>query len=293
MAAKSDISKWLKLGLKWLVSIAGLAYVFSKIDFALMLGLLVQVRFWPLVLAFVFFNVSKFFSAVRQARIFRCIGIDLSFIQHLRLYYIGMFYNLLLPGGIGGDGYKMILLRQSHAKSWKSLLSTNLIDRLTGLSILMAMLLALVPFSSLAGWWIHLLWIFPSGFAVYWLVFRLFFKSYVPAFLSLHVHSLVVQGSQLLSVYAILLALPGGHFDVDYWLLFLVSSVAAVVPVTVGGLGARELVSLKLAPLLAVNMEIALSVGLLFFLITFFSSLAGIFLKYEFGHPSANQPDSI
>ncbi len=256
-----------------------------------MLALLSQITVWPLFLAFFFFNVSKFFSAIRQAQIFRCIGVELSLAQHLRLYYIGMFYNLLLPGGIGGDGYKMILLRQSHGKSWKALLSTNLIDRLTGLAILLGMLLALVPFSSLSSWWQHLQWLFPLGFLVYWLAFKFFFKNYLPAFINLHLHSLVVQGSQLLAVYAILLALPNSSFDVDYWLLFLVSSVAAVVPVTVGGLGARELVSLKLAPLLAVNMEAALSIGLLFFVIAFFSSLAGIFLKYEYDHPSTDQPD--
>lgn len=279
MAAKFDISKWLKLSLKWLVSIAGLAYVFSKIDFALMLDLLVQVRFWSLVLAFVFFNVSKFFSAIRQARIFRCIGIDLSFTQHLRLYYIGMFYNLLLPGGIGGDGYKIILLRQSHATSWKTLISTNIIDRITGLAMLLGMLLALVPFSSLSAYSFQFAWLFLVGLFVYWLVFNMAFKVYLSAFFTLHVQSILVQICQLIAVYFILLSLPGQLVHTDYFMLFLVSSVAAVVPLTVGGLGARELVSLQLAPLLSIDLQTAVSIGLLFFLITLFSSLVGLLLK--------------
>ena len=37
---------------------------------------------------------------------FKQEGVFISEKESLKLYYKGMFYNIMLPGGIGGDGYK-------------------------------------------------------------------------------------------------------------------------------------------------------------------------------------------
>ncbi|QKG53302.1 lysylphosphatidylglycerol synthase transmembrane domain-containing protein [Hymenobacter sp. BRD67] len=56
------------------------------------------------------FTLSKLISSVRLNTFFRAVGIQLTERYNLRLYWLGMFYNLFLPGGIGGDGYKVYLL---------------------------------------------------------------------------------------------------------------------------------------------------------------------------------------
>lgn len=57
------------------------------------------------------FNISKIISSIRLNRYFKDINLSLSQTYNLKLYYLGMFYNLFLPGGIGGDGYKIYIIK--------------------------------------------------------------------------------------------------------------------------------------------------------------------------------------
>jgi uncharacterized membrane protein YbhN (UPF0104 family) len=66
-----------------------------------------------------------------------------------------------------------------------------------------------------------------------------------------------------------------------YLVIFLVSSVAAIIPITVGGLGLRELVFLYGAQLFGLNQEISVAISMLFFLITVLSSLIGLAIHYS------------
>ncbi|RYY21444.1 MAG: UPF0104 family protein, partial [Cytophagaceae bacterium] len=66
-----------------------------------------------------------------------------------------------------------------------------------------------------------------------------------------------------------------------YLLVFLASSVAAVLPLTVGGLGARELTFLYGAKLFGLDPAVAVSVSVLFYVITAAVSLGGAFVRVE------------
>ena len=68
---------------------------------------------------------------------------------------------------------------------------------------------------------------------------------------------------------------------IPFLLLFLASSIAAVIPFTIGGMGARELVFMSGATLLGVSGEQAVAVSLLFFLLTAVSSLCGAVVKVK------------
>ena len=65
--------------------------------------------------------------------IFGIVSISVSPLRNIKLYYVGMFYNLFLPGGIGGDGYKVWMLRREFSSSWKSLILISFLERLNGL----------------------------------------------------------------------------------------------------------------------------------------------------------------
>jgi uncharacterized membrane protein YbhN (UPF0104 family) len=60
-------------------------------------------------------------------------------------------------------------------------------------------------------------------------------------------------------------------------ILFLLSSVVAVLPFTIGGIGARELVFIFGADYLLIDKNTAVAFSILFFIITAVSSLSGIF----------------
>jgi len=66
-----------------------------------------------------------------------------------------------------------------------------------------------------------------------------------------------------------------------YLFIFLVSSVVAVLPLTIGGMGARELTFFYFAGLLQMETGISVMVSLLFFLISLASSIPGFFFPLD------------
>ena len=111
--SKTGPIKLLKPLLQLLVTALALYLVLKKTDVAKLAGFIRGANLWYLLLALLFFNISKVFNAIRLNRFFKAIGIELSAMYNLKLYYLGMFYNLFLPGGIGGDGHYGG--RQAHA----------------------------------------------------------------------------------------------------------------------------------------------------------------------------------
>jgi uncharacterized membrane protein YbhN (UPF0104 family) len=69
----------------------------------------------------------------------------------------------------------------------------------------------------------------------------------------------------------------------EYLLVFLISSIVAVLPITIGGIGSRELVFFYGAQWLGLNEGTSIGISMTFFLITAFVSLSG--LMYHFKKP--------
>jgi uncharacterized membrane protein YbhN (UPF0104 family) len=86
-----------------------------------------------------------------------------------------------------------------------------------------------------------------------------------------------VQLGQVICAVFILKAL---HIDLFYWdylTLFMLSSVAAIIPLTIGGIGSREMVFLFGAQFLQIDKTAAVAFALLFFMVSAASSLIGLF----------------
>jgi uncharacterized membrane protein YbhN (UPF0104 family) len=66
-----------------------------------------------------------------------------------------------------------------------------------------------------------------------------------------------------------------------YIFIFLVSSVVAVLPLTLGGIGSRELVFLYGALWFGLEESSSVSVSMLFFFITALVSLSGIIYHFK------------
>ncbi len=61
----------------------------------------------------------------------------------------------------------------------------------------------------------------------------------------------------------------------NYLFVFLITSIAAVSPVTIGGVGAREITFVYLAKYFQYDVSLAVSLALMFQIITLFVSLTG------------------
>ena len=237
-----------------------------------------------LVLALLLFNASQWVSAVRLNVFFGTAGVHLSFRKNLALYYIGMFYNLFLPGGIGGDGYKVYLINRRHGAPVKSLIPVLLHDRLSGLAgltlVLLLLVLAFLP-ATLRTLLPVLAAVLLAGLAAYFLVIFFFFRKLLPVMPRATLLSGAVQCLQTLAALSLLQGLSPAGQPGAYLILFLCSSVAAVIPFTIGGVGARELVFVYGYRFMQIDQHSAVALSLLFFLITALSSLSGILLRQD------------
>lgn len=273
----------LKLFLKVSVTILAGYIVISKIDLNETRNTLLSANPFWLLLAFVFFNVSKWISAIRLNGFFRVTGLNLTFRYNLILYYVGMFYNLFLPGGIGGDGYKVYLLNRNYKVPVGPLISATLLDRINGLVALafLSFFLLLPVDLSYADMplTLYLIILLIISYPVFYFLVRILFRRFSGYFLTPSLLSMAVQLSQLVSAFFILQALDIHILYLEYLVLFLLSSIVAVLPFTIGGVGARELVFIIGANYLLIDRNAAVAFSLLFFILTAISSFIGTFLE--------------
>src|SRR5215467_9114132 len=130
---ESKLSKYIKLLLKIGETIVCFWYISKKIDFSTAKDAFLKANWWWLFLAVLLLMVSKLFSAFRLNIYFRNIQIHLPEWKNIKLYWLGMFYNLFLPGSISGDAYKVVLLKRKYNSSYKKTSAAVLLDRFSGL----------------------------------------------------------------------------------------------------------------------------------------------------------------
>lgn len=284
----SRLKNQLKTGLKLLLTGLALYLVFRKIDTEQLFQLTKTIHWLWLVPAVVLFILSKVATAIRLNRYFENIGIHLTEGQNWRLYLIGMFYNLFLPGGIGGDGYKVYLLNKEFKTPVKKLVQAALLDRLGGLVAIVFLLFGLflvvkvdLAFFESSVWNGVMMAGLMLTIPAFWLVQKYLFKDFLPSFWSGNAWSFAGQIAQLICAWFILLALGIKDNILAYQLVFLLSSIVAVLPLTIGGVGARELVFVYAHTYAGIEETAAVAFSLIFFLISAAVSFAGSFIQVE------------
>lgn len=286
----SKTNKLLLLLLKITITAACLWYVSGKIDFNKAGSALRGANWFYLFLALIAFVISKLFSAIRLNIYFRSINIHITEWQNIKLYWLGMFYNLFLPGSISGDAYKVIILSKKYSIQYKKTTSAVLLDRISGLLGLGLILAAygimilhdkLLITAVITGAILAVIVLFLLN--KYWL------KDFMSAFWSTLLWGIAVQAMQVICVYIIMAGLNIPDQQTEYIFLFLVSSVVSVLPLTIGGLGAREIVFLEGSKYFGLLQEHSVIISLLFYLITLFTSAWGLW--FVFNNPLKRKKD--
>lgn len=281
----NKLKKVLKTILK--ISISGLAlfFVFSKIKWSDVSDLLFSSNILLLVLALACFVLSKLLSAQRLLGFFRCIPLQISTRYNLRLYWIGMFYNLFLPGGIGGDGYKVYLLNKHHGASTKKLIQASLVDRISGLLSLLILAGIGILFldSQLIPRWLYYLDIacLILAIPVYLVLMKVMFNAFLPFASKSLLWSLGVQGIQVVGALLVLYSFNVYDQYLEYSVLFLASSFVSIFPFTIGGIGSREFTFLMGYQYLGTDENTSIALSLMITFLTAVMSFGGVFLKTE------------
>ncbi len=288
---ESKTSKIIKLLLKVAVTAACFWYISTKIDFTASVQALLHADWWWMVAAILLLMLSKLVSAFRLNIYFRNIGILLSNLSNIRLYWLGMFYNLFLPGAISGDAYKVIRLTRRFGISYKKTTAAVLIDRFSGV-IALAILLAIAGIIVLD----EKMYDYALGAAalfvvpIFYLIVKKFFPEFIPGFTATFLLGMCVQLIQVLCVVCILKSVDINTNYAAWIFIFLASAVVTVLPLSLGGgLGTREVVFVAGAKYFNLDPEIAVVISLLFYLTSVIASLWGVYYIFKDPLPWLNE----
>ena len=282
---RSPVRRALTLLLKLGVTILCFWYISRKIDFSQTWSALVRANWWLLLLALLFFLLSKVLSAFRLNIYFLNIGLRLRQVTNLKLYWLGLFYNLFLPGAISGDAYKVILLNRRRGAPYKKTSAAVLLDRFSGV-LALGIILSVYGVLVLPDPYFDVLLIGGSllGIAGFYFGIRYLFPDFLPSFLPTLIWALGVQGAQVVCIYLIqsAIGIPAGQHE---WIfIFLVSAVVSILPLSLGGgLGTREFVFVEGARYFHLDPQTGIVISLLFYFLTVAGSVGGLY--YQFRDP--------
>ena len=261
------------LFLKIVITVVCFWYISKKIDFSQALRALQNANWLFLFFSVLLYVLSKIVAAYRLNIYFKNISLHLPQWKNMKLYWLGMFYNLFLPGSISGDAYKIVILNKRLKAPYKKTSAAVLLDRFSGL-LGLGVLLCIYGVVVLDDLLVDIILVSGciAAFATLYFIIKKFFKEFLSGFLPTFFWGIIVQGIQVLGVYLILTAL---HVDVNMqqWVfIFLAASVISVLPISLGGgLGTREVVFTEGASFFHLDPHLGVIISLLFYL----SSVAG------------------
>ncbi|QBQ40037.1 lysylphosphatidylglycerol synthase transmembrane domain-containing protein [Sphingobacterium psychroaquaticum] len=279
---KTKYWPFLKNFFKVAVTLAAIYWVSTRVSLSDLREALHNCNPWYLALALLCYIISQIIASSRLNSFLKVVGLHVSERYNFRLYQLGLLYNFFLPGGIGGDGYKIYFLRKNHPVKGRRILSAVFFDRLSGLwalAIITGCLIMFMPRLAIPN--VVTIAVLIVGTATYLYFLYLFFREFLSKFIITHLKALAVQGFQTLSAISILYAM---HFDgkfSPYLLIFLLSSLVAIVPSILGGIGLRETIMSFGAKYLGLDPHLAVLISLVFYMISLVVASSGIYYIFR------------
>ena len=307
-AAKASRS-YMGTALKVAVTLALYAAVFYKVDVGALWARLRTVHAEWVVLGVACYAAGQLTSSWRWWLLLPPVRLAVPFLRLVGFYFIGMFFNIFLPTIVGGDAVKAILLARHTGAPARSTMSVFM-ERNVGLLALfvIATTAALVapPVTVLGLPLLGLVLLLVAGFVganlvvfsprAYHLVDRLvaltplagirarassLYDAVVPyrrapgRLAAATALSFLFQGVVILVVFLNANALS---HDVPLSALAVfvpLISLAGMLPVSVNGLGIREALYMMLFGQIGTPPDVAVSMALLYFVVTLAASLPG------------------
>jgi glycosyltransferase 2 family protein len=287
------VARWL---LRVGVSAGIIAYILVDVDNTDLRSALAAVRVQDLVLPLAIFLAGQALSGIKWGMLGRSVGLDRSWLDYIRFYYIGAFFNVFGLSTIGGDVVRGLYLGDGR----RPVLALNsvIFDRVTGLALLMATgAAALLAFPQydfpwllsaaciagglvlVVGWWTcpRLVRILPVGNRIRRQVeddLGPFWRD-TALLLRVSVVSIVFHLSQVTVQYYIARA-AGADLPFSYCLIIHpMLSLMMAMPVSIGGFGVREGGYLYFLTRIHIDDSIAVTMGILWFAMTAATGIIG------------------
>jgi uncharacterized membrane protein YbhN (UPF0104 family) len=285
MNYKNVIAVLIKIGF---IALA-LYVVLHKIDVQEVLALLSSVNIPLFVLGILLSMLSLAFSAIRSRMYMHHYGLSISKSKIVALYYAGTFLNIVLPGGIGGDGYKIIYLSKHYGFSKMKAFRVVLYERVNGFFALAILGFLFFYFSNFAS--IEYLTLINTTLLMaitpcYYIGIRYVLKDEVSIAFKASGYSFIIQIIQVMMSYALLYAFDiPEQYHIDFVTMFIAASILAILPISIGGIGVRELTMLYGVSLLGAQdiSEQGVAYAFALFVVYVLSALPGLFATLKLG----------
>ncbi|MBN8827633.1 MAG: flippase-like domain-containing protein [Sphingobacteriia bacterium] len=264
-----------------LISVAGY-YLYTKLDWKEITLYLNKISFINLFISFVFLNLSYVFSAYRLKGYLKFRNIKEKISKLLLLGYKCSFFSNFLPGGIGGEGFKLYSFINTYKLPSKTAIKLVFSDRGSGMLSLAFLVLLFLSFINIKLKIPQNLIILMScvgliiNVILYRIItFKLLDETTNISFRSFF-YSLLVQLCCGIAFIVILLDINPNIDIKSYMFAFFLSSVMIIIPVSVGGLGIREVTFYITSKYLYIDSELAITASIIFYIISLISSLFAI-----------------
>ena len=284
MASKPFMKKHFVTLLKILFAVGALYLVYTKIDIKRVEAYMQHTNMLLFTVSLLLLAVGQFISAMRMRYYFSAADIHISHFFSIALYWVGMFFNAILPGGIGGDGYKILLMSKLEQLPKLTSLRLALSNRASGLFLLLLFTFALafssdyvlsLPHSRLLLWG-GLIGLIPS----YIISIKLLLKESLRTAYYAAKYSFIIQGICLISGMMLFAAMGLTFHDkqlvINYLLIFMISSIASVLPITIGGFGLREGTFYYGTLYMGIDKELGIAFSFIYFIMNTLLSASGI-----------------
>jgi glycosyltransferase 2 family protein len=300
--------------LRIVISLGLVVLLFHKVDLDQFLTSILSAKKEFLSLGYVLGICNVMVCTLRWRILLWDRDINVSFNKLMKIYFIGMFFNIFFPTGYGGDavrGYKLYKVTSAMSES----VSSVVMDRLVGFSALLSISIislglsfdfinAKICFSvfGIALLFFAGVWFFFSAYIVRCVGFilRIFklerymngisrfhetilsYKDSKMVLLGIFGISIFAHSIMILSVYLFSLSI-GVQIPVLYFFLFVpVINIVTLAPVSVSGIGIREAGFMYFFSMVLVSASDSFLMSALFFSQLVFVGLIGC-LFYLFG----------
>ncbi len=292
------------------ISLVLLIFLFRQVDAGSLLAVIKKADKPLIYLAFLITFFGYFFCFLRWKMLLETVGINLPKKRLISAFSGGIFFNMFLPSTIGGDFVRSADIGY-HSKKTNTVVATVLLDRLSGFAGMTVVALIALIFGAhsikdqkiisaiwlLAVLLLLVILVIFNDF-VHGLLSRLFssghpgrirggLESVLKEMHGFKRHKAVIAKNLLLSlaiqvigpITTYLIAVSFGlEVNIIYFFLFIpIISAVTLLPISIGGLGVRDYVTILLFTSMGISKHFAFAFSLLgFFFLILYAGIGGI-----------------
>lgn len=301
-----------KILTKATITLALLFFLAYKMDLGELVAILLSANPILILLATLVHVLSVLLSVFRWRTILVNFDIHIDFAPLAKITFIGFFFNLFLPSGIGGDFFRAYYLSKRKDRGMSTTLTTTVLERSAGLCALLVIGTLFASLENISVEGIPLLYVFLVFITLYLLGNLMLFHSWMHRKISFFLRkrhlqqieakmelvygglsrllgnrssmimafllSLLIQLLAVVIVWIAALAIDI-HAPFGIFLIFVpLINLSIMVPLTINGIGLRESLFYLLFSQIGFPVEMAVSLSLVTFSVYLLTAIPGSIL---------------